>query len=364
MPALSPAPPSAAYVLRVLDVGLSIDVDEAARRLAGARVTRGPSTLRGPLGAGAGGILLASRPVDIACGEVTVGGVRAEARVRLLDFGIAAVRFQIPLADVARDTLIPLAARVEVDAGFDAEARRLWAALAGSLGPALHQPSPIDFIEDYTVFVLPREPGTLSGRDETLARILLGEDSPRALSREAIEEPRRRAIRYFDDDLVVVDYDAAVVVDPQCSTELVDIFEIATAHLLELRYYDHLLSRALTQMATEAAALRGASWLSRSPFHALAERAVMLVLELSELTDRFERSITLLGDTYSVQVYRAAAERFRIPEATAAVHAKLEAVARSAEVLNDHVQTRRGLALEILVILLIAFEVGMAVWRR
>ena len=178
-----------------------------------------------------------------------------------------------------------------------------------------------------------------------------------------IEDVRRRAIRYFRDDVVYVDYDAAIVIDPSLNTELVDLFEVATAHLLELRYYDVLLSRASAAMTADAARTRALAWL-RGPFTERAERAAMVVLELTELTDRFQHAITLLGDTYSVQVYRAAAERFRIEEATAAVHQKLESVARSAEVLNDHVQTRRALMLEALVALLIVIELGLALFRR
>jgi hypothetical protein len=353
-----------AFVLRVLDVGAAIDLDAAAARLEPRRVSRGASRLRGPLGAGAGGVVLASSPVDIDAGEVEVGGLTMLARVRLFEFGVASVRFATSLDRMASEALVPFAARVEDDDGFDEAARAIWARLVADLGPAVAQPGEILLIEDYSVFVLDRAPGEGHQAEDVMARLLLGEDSPRPLSRAHLDDARARAIRYFEDDLVMIDYDAAVVVDPLCSHELVDIFELATAYLVELRYYDSLLSRASASLVKDAERQRHGRWMLRSPFHDLAERAVMLVLELNELTDSFERSIVLLGDTYSVQVYQAAAARFRIPDLTTSVHEKLGALGRSAEILSEHVQSRRGVALEILVIVLIAFEVAMALFKH
>lgn len=350
-----------AYVLRLLDVGAAIDLDLALRQLKGWSVQRGPSTLRGPLGAGAGGVLLSQSPVDVDCGEVEVGGATVAARFRLFEFGIASVRFALAIGHLDGDGLVELAASVEDDAGYDEVARALWVKLGADLGPAVRSPGEISFIEDYSVFVLPEAPGPAERSDELLARLLLGEDSERALSRQQIDEALSRGVRYFADDLVLVDYDAAVVVDPTCSAELVDIFELSSAHLLELRYYDQLLSRSVATLVAEAARRQG---LLRSPFYKLTERAMLLVLEVGELADDFSHAITLMGDTYSVQVYRLSAERLRIAEAAAAVHQKLEALARSAEALHSHVEARRGVALEVLVVVLIALEIALALLKH
>lgn len=349
------------YVLRLLDVGASINLDEAMVRLKGWGVMRGPSTLRGPIGAGAGGVVLSRNPIDVDCGEVDVRGQKVQVRVRLFDFGIASARFALVMDRLDPQTLVSLAASIEDDAGFDDAARALWQRLARDLGPAVKQPEAIHFVEDYSVFLLPRPPAPPGECDDLFARLLLGEDARRPLSRQQIDEAICRGIRYYEDDLVLVDYDAALIIDPTLSTELVDIFELASAHLLELRYYDQLLSRSIATLTTEATRSRGK--IVRSPFAGLTERALILVLEVGELADDFSHAITLMGDTYSVQVYRLTAERLRIPEATAAVHQKLEALSRSAEALHNHVEARRGVVLEVLVILLIALEIVLAIYK-
>ena len=80
----------------------------------------------------------------------------------------------------------------------------------------------------------------------------------------------RRTIRYYDDDLVLVDYEAAVIIDKEDPADLVDIFEIATAQLLELRFYDAMLSRSMERLLADVRRARTTTWLLRSPFRKLA----------------------------------------------------------------------------------------------
>jgi hypothetical protein len=356
-----------AHILRVIDVGSSVDLTAATRALHG---KRGPDLLTAPgrRGGGASGVKLAMPPLDLDLGKQTVAGREVTLRVRLFEFGVASFRFELDLSGYTPAELIALAAEVEDDGGFDGAAREAWAALAPKLDRAVREPLVVDFVEDYAVFVLARDPDAGGGAPspgETITRLLLGEADPQRLASEQIEAVRARAIRYFADDLVVVDYDAAVIVDPACGAELVDLFELATARLLELRYYDALLAKACEAIVVTTAA-RGSSarfW-RRSPFAGAAERAATLLLELTQLTDRFERSITLLGDAHSVLVYQEAEARLRIAEAQRGVDEKLTSLARFAEVLGDQLHERRGLTLESVVVLLIAIELGLAFLRH
>jgi hypothetical protein len=247
---------------------------------------------------------------------------------------------------------------------FDAKAKDLWQELAKDLESAVvpwEEAAATPLMEDYTVFVLPEiAPGELS-REEVIAHMLMGEPRSRKLAHSTVHELSRRTIRYYEDDLVTVDFDAAVIVDREGAPDLVDIFEIATAQLLELRFYDEMLGRALANLLKDVRRARTAVWLFRSPFRELARRAAVLALELGEMTDRLERAITLVGDTYSSQVYREAALRFRLADASASVREKLSIISRVAEALGHEIYARRDLVLEILVIVLIAVEVVIAV---
>jgi hypothetical protein len=347
------------HVLRQIDVGDSIDLDRAAKTLE-LRDLR-TDVAKPPVGPG---VVLRREPVEVKLDGALVGHFRTEVRARLFDFGVVAIRFTIPVTEGSGPKLVDFASRLnEASAAFDAKAREIWQALASEIRGAIvpwEERDAVQLMEDFTVFVLPSIPPGELEATTVLAHLLSGEPRDRKLAPSMVHELGRRAIRYYDDDLVIVDYDAAVIVDQDDVAALVDIFEVASAQLLELRFYEGMLSRSLEKLLQDIRTARTAVWLLRSPFRQLAHRAALLALELGELSDRLERAITLKGDTYSVQVYREAASRFRLAEANASVEEKVETIGRVSEVLGHEIHTRRDLLLEVMVIVLIAFEVLMA----
>jgi hypothetical protein len=347
------------HVLRQIDVGDSIDLERAAKIFEQrARRADASSQAVGP------GVVLRREPLESTLDATDIGPFHAQVRARLFDFGVVAIRFTVALPDGSGAALTELASGVaDASAAFDGKAREIWSEMAREIAPAIvpwDERDAVQLMEDFTVFVLGSIPRGDMAAEMILAHLLTGEPRHRKLAPSMMEELAHRAIRYYEDDVVLVDYDSAVIVDQDDVTALVDIFEIASAQLLELRFYESMLSRALQRLLQDVRMARTAVWLLRSPFRQLAHRAALLALELGELSDRLERAITLRGDTYSVQVYREAAARFRLSEADASVKEKVEIISRVAEVLGHEIHTRRDLLLEVMIIVLIAFEVVMA----
>jgi hypothetical protein len=96
----------------------------------------------------------------------------------------------------------------------------------------------------------------------------------------------------------------------------------------------------------------------------VARRAATLFVEMTDLYDRVEGTITLVGDAYTARIYREAAHRFRLEEASAAVKEKMATLARVSEILQGELAQRRGLLLEMAVVLLIVLEVILGLVRR
>jgi hypothetical protein len=356
--------PAMVHVLRQIDVGDSVHLERAARMLEKRELSRGTTVLRGADGAASQGVVLRHEPLDLKLGKVDCGPIQSEARARLFEFGVVAFRFTFAVPDASAASLMDLSVRlVRQSAVFDAKANELWRELGQQIREAVlpwEDGAVTELMEDFTVFVLPTAPESEAGGDRVLAHVLLGEPADRKLAPAVVNEISRRTIRYYEDDLVLVDYDGAVVVEKDEPTAVVDIFEIASAQLLELRFYDALLGRSLEGLLADVRRARTTAWLFRSPFRRLARRAAVLALELGELRDRLERAITLVGDTYSAQIYRETALRFRLSESSATVREKVEMIGRISEVLAHEIHSRRDLVLEFLVIALIAFEVVVA----
>ena len=276
--------------------------------------------------------MLRREPLELDLEPVDIGPFRAEVRARLFDFGVVAIRFTISLGEPSGTELVAVAGRIsEASATFDGKAResgKPWRARFATAIVPWEERDAVPLMEDFTVFVLATVPAGQIDAPQVLAHLLSGEPGDRKLAPAMIQELTRRAIRYYDDDLVLVDYDSAVIVDQDDVSALVDIFEVASAQLLELRFYEDMLTRSLEELLRDVRMARTTVWLLRSPFRKLAHRAALLALELGELSDRLERAITLKGDTYSVQVYREAASRFRLAEADASVREKVETIGR------------------------------------
>jgi hypothetical protein len=352
------------HVLRQIDVADSIDLTLLSGALRELEPTRGAAVVRGPERPTGAGVVLRNEPLDVRMGQRTVGAFSSAVRLRVFDFGVVGVRFTFSSSTPTAAALIELAARVSAQSSaFDREARTLWKELSvharDAVSPWEEAPA-APLVEDYTVFVLPKALDVEDAED-ALAHVLFDEPAGRRLSRSLVKEVGRRAIRYYEEDLVIVDYDTAILIDETGGAPLVDIFEIASAQLLEFRYYDALLGRALGALASDVRQARTAASLIRSPYSRVSRRAASLALEVSELNDRLERAITLVGDNYTVQVYREASLRFRLAEAGNAVREKIGMIGRAADVVGREVQTRRDTALELLVVFLIFLEILIAI---
>ncbi|MBI5162013.1 MAG: hypothetical protein HY996_11475 [Micrococcales bacterium] len=344
------------HVLRQIDIADSIDLG-ALRRLAASGDLPAGARL-GPQDPATPGVVPATPPVDLTLAQTTVGALSAAVRIRVFDFGVVAVRFTFARTGLANGDLVRLGTDVAaLSAAFDREARRLWQVLVPAVGAALTPgDGGLELDEDFTVYVLS---GPLHGEagEAALVHLLLAEPESRRLAPSLRRAFVDQAIRYYEDDLLLLSWDSAVIVEPAGALDVVNVLEIASAQLLEVRYYDAIVRRATAALTADAAKARTTWWLLRSPFTALARRAATLALEVGEIGDRLETAITLVGDSYTVTVYREAARRFRLVESRQAVQQDIETLAAVSETFGTDVHSRRAIVLEVLIILLILIEV-------
>jgi hypothetical protein len=355
------------WLLRLFDVADVVDLERARALTLERGSTRTERRTRGPERVEAG-LVFQAPPLALEAGVVSIAGMALRASVRLFDFGVVSVRFALDVAPgTPASELAALAARLDGARDVDEAARRLWQGLEGLLRDAIRGGHHSDVFEDYTLFEIAGVRGTPDAL-EALARleawkILLAEPE-RPMAQVVIDSHLGRAIQYYAVDAALVGWNAALVLDPDGSRDELEVLEIATARLLEMRYYDRLLARELAAVYSAAETARGSRVLFRSPFAGVARRAAALFVEITELYDRMEGSITLVGDAYTARIYREAAHRFRLDEASAGVKDKLATLARVSEILQGELASRRDLLLEVAVVLLIVLEIVLSVVGR
>ncbi|HET8540526.1 MAG TPA: hypothetical protein VFL83_11700 [Anaeromyxobacter sp.] len=355
-------------VYRLFDVADAIDLVAAEEAVAAPK-----SRLRLE-GAQSGSALELPRPpLHLRLGQRDVplasGPRRAEASARVFDYGVVSIRYQLPIPPgTSLADLVPLAEElfVEPTPALDAEARREADELARALGAGLERPHAWEGLESYQIFFVRRLEDAAVRAADLLAgapvpELLLGETSAMPLSRPEREDILGHHFTYLEDDLAVLHWNSALVVEPSGVEDIPDLLELATAHLLELRYYDALLDRELHRIydEIEAGGSPVANILTRR-YRRLQRETAALLLELSEMIERLENAVKIVGDFYLARLYQGAVRRFRLPAWQETVLRKQKLVADVNGLIGDAADTSRSELLELAIILLIVFEIVAA----
>lgn len=344
---------------RVFDTGDTIDLDRAEALVPDAcRVDLG-----GPL---AEGLVIPARPVEIPLGRAELAIPRApevlplvaKVYAHLFDFGALTIVHEIPIpAGTPLEALTPLCDVLYDAPELDAIGVAQRNELVARLGSAVEKPHAWVEAETYTIVFVEELAGTtvdgLRGSAEA-AKLLLGETSRRPLSEATREDVTKNCFSYLEGDLVVVDWNSAIVVEPSGSRVVANVLELATCQLLELRYYDRLLDAELARVYEHVE--RERPRILRSPYRALTRQVLRRFMELTEPTERVDNAIKSVGDFYLARVYQAAIRRFRVDHWRESVEAKLELVAKAYELLKGEVEVTRSQGLEVIVVVLILIE--------
>ena len=354
------------FALFSFDVGYEIDLARLRRELPeGVRAAAGDDRKIVPAH-----VHYASPPFVLPLGErqlaVVARSARAEVTLRVHEFGAVTVVFGFPLEGTDCAALPELTAALTTGSAMEAQARAVLADVFPRIAPAVSRPGVDDrsLVEDYYILQVSRfEPAadaaTLLGvHRDLLARVLHCE--PALLSASETDEVLRTAVTYTPDDLVVTDWNVALVYDDEYQDPL-NVLELLNVQILELRYLDAMLDRRINVLYEHVA--RPRRLFSLRP-------AVLRVRELSELRldtatlrERTMNALKLIGDLYLTKIYTRTADRLHLAEWQRSVDGKLELIQKISEVFSNRAATARAELLELTIIALIALEIALFLTR-
>ena len=360
-----------AVVYRLFDVGDEIDLDRAQERLASSSPDRGR-----PERGQAQALQIPNPPITFALGSHPVGvlgdhpGLELSARV--FDFGVVSLRARI---GAPHGLTWPeftrfgraVDAATEISELLEHEAWKL----VERMGNTISKPRIADVREDYVVYHLTDVrlgESTRSARellqDVDLAPLLLGET--RLLSENARRELLPHWFSYYSDDLAILSWDNALIVEPTGADSDVEyILEFANAQLLELRYYDALLDAELPKLYDRIERARGRRRrIFGAGYSELLGSMQTVVAETTELVERAENALKVTDDVYLARLYSAALSLYRADTWRAGIDRKLRIIRETYAMLNGEAQTRRGELLELAIVLLIVFEIVLSLIQR
>lgn len=376
VPSLMPAPGlrvhGAATIYRIFDVGYGVDLDAAIALLA----ANMPARVRPERGE-AQAIHIANPPITVALGSdrliVADHQYGVEISARIFDFGVVSLRIRIPTpAELSWDEFTFFGNRVDAAA----ETNRLFAEqlerLMHRVGPAVERLKVASVTEDYAVYRISRLRDVNGDaiaadalRDVDVVPLLLNEQRP--LSGDARRELLPHRFSYYADDLAILTWDNALIVDPSPDeeTDVQFVLEFANAQLLELRYYDALLDAELPRMYDSVASARtGIRAFRNRKLNSVLGALQQTVADSTEIVERVENSLKVTDDVYLARIYAAALEIFRGRVWRAGIDRKLSIIRDTYGMLNDEAQAARSEILEISIVVLILAEMLLALAER
>jgi len=346
--------------LFTFDVGYEIDLPRAQ-----ALVSEGErETTMSRRRAAPAHLAYATPPVRAPLGtrEVRVGStiVTATASARIHEFGAVTILLQSPL-DCALEALPELTSTLAGVGPMEIAARELLERLHERIRPTVTKPGLNPFVEDYYVIQVDRleppatVPELLAQGRRILASALRCEATP--LSDAETDEVFRTQLSYYPDDLVVTEWNVALVIDDVDFADTVNVLEYLNVQLLELRFYDDVLERYMAEtFALATAPARGWPLLHRPYRRAVTELAAIR-LDVAGIIERVHNALKLAGDLYLAKIYTRTADRLALRAWEESVGRKLDVLQQSHALLIERVTNARSEALEVIIIVLIALEI-------
>lgn len=346
---------------RLFDIGGEIDLEGATGLLSTRfsekfklrRNSRAVVIEQAPLVLGLGGW---QQVIDDEKYDVNVTG-------KLWSFGALSLmlRIDVPSARPAKDVL-KIGHFLENSHDLSMALETMAYDVIKDLGPILTSPKLWDQFEDYLVYLYKDKPTEQGGKAPEIAELLSSELFYQLILGE-VERPvheqmkipiRQNTLQYGNDDVVTIDWNSAFIWSEGDHDDIADVIEFALVQLLELRYYDDLLSRKLSFLYRAIKTTSPGIFTKR--YNELAHEAAGLYIELSEIVERIENSLKVVGDFYYAKIFRAAVDRFRLKDWQRSVDQKLGNMLEISKLFQAEISLKQGHLLELIIIILIAVE--------
>ncbi|HEY5914613.1 MAG TPA: hypothetical protein VJA21_28825 [Verrucomicrobiae bacterium] len=291
------------------------------------------------------------------------GPVRIERGIKLLPVGAISITIRVPFEVERVEDLVEYHDLQFSNGSLHEEVRRLAEEVRRDLAGYYIRPvSQLAEEEAYTVFCLQTP---LAGEDgaginaepwlrahrRAVASLLTQEPDIDLLSKQEAEESTGRFLSYYQNDLVVIDWDAALIVDEkQNFDETLYVMELANLQLAELEAYDRILDNSLERAYRDLSGrpMRGRSSIMRE----LRE----IRIDLARFSDELSNITKFFGDWHLARIYENISARFHLSDWHRTIDDKLQTLDDLYQLLNHDQTNRWMLILEVTIVLLFVID--------
>ena len=294
------------------------------------------------------------------------GLVKIEYTIKLLPIGAISISAKVPFSVERIEDLVPYHHLSVGNGIIHEEVLRIAEAVRKELEPHSTRILPrLAEEEAYTVFCITSQslaveknpPIAENWWDQNrrqIAALLTQEPDSEHLSKQEAEESTGRFLSYYEQDLIVIDWDSALLVDdPKNFEESLYVMELANLQLTELKAYDRILDEALERAYRD---LRDQSM--RTSTHVLHDMREIRI-DLTRMNDELSNITKFFGDWHLARVYQNLSARFHLSEWSMNLGSKLKTLDNLYEMLTQERSNRMMLILEVTIVLLFIIDLAL-----
>jgi hypothetical protein len=296
------------------------------------------------------------------------GPIRVERTIKLLPVGAISITVRVPFEVSSINDLVVFHDLQFRNGALHDEVRRLAEDTRRELGALCIRPvAQLAEEEAYTVFCIrsplaTKDGSQLSAEDwlklhrREVAALLTQEPDSDHLSRQEATESTGRYLSYYEHDLVVIDWDAALIIDePNNFDETLYVIELANLQLAELEAYDRILDDALERSYRDLRKQR-----LRRRAEVLRELREIRV-DMARFSDELSNITKFFGDWHLARIYENISARFHLADWHRTIDEKLKTLDNLYQLLQHDQTNRWMLILEATVVLLFIIDLVLLV---
>jgi len=291
------------------------------------------------------------------------GPVPIQRTIKFLSIGAISITVRVPFAVPHLQDLIAFHDLQFSDGSLQDHVYQLAHEVVVELKGRLQSPHPHWMEEEaYTVFCIAAPIWTASDRPTTalhwfqahrrqVAALLAQELEIERLSQQETDESTSRHLSYYEDDLVVIDWDAALLIDdPSAFDETLHILELANLQLTELEAYDRLLDDALERSYRD---------LSRDPLRPrrdILRELREIRIDMARFNDELSNTTKFFGDWHLARIHEQITTRLHLAEWHRTIEGKLRILNDLYQILKHDQANRWMVILEATIVLLFIID--------
>jgi hypothetical protein len=294
------------------------------------------------------------------------GTVKLYPEVKLFSFGAVSISYWLEFEVANISELLKYHALVFEDGKtMDGIANDLCEQVRSEIEPYLVKAtSKIGNPEAYTIFWLKEvDHGKiliqewLKVHQKEVAGLLTEETHFEKLSDHEVNETLRLSYFYTSQDAFIVDWNSALIIDPEEKPEeLLYIVEVANLQLTEFRHYDQFLETFLDRAYDDIEIYSKNPPFLRGPGRMLRKLKEMRI-DLTKMSGEISNITKFFGDWHLARIYMACRERFHLKEWEDSVEGMLRTLDSLYNLVLSDINNRRLVLLEGAIVFLFVLDI-------